>query len=1412
VTAAMQHYEWKRLVYSLDSGPPQRGRNGWLSGEPSSSPTGTQLESYEDLAVIVLLGERGVGKSDIVEDEARRLLAAGADCRLIDLAEHGNDEPGLTSALEPPYGEGPYFVFLDSVDEAIDNDRAIIQVLARCLRNLQEESRGRLRLRVSCRSSRWPTRLRTVIAELWPDVAYMGVAGLTRADVLMAAEQNGLDASFVTELERRRLVVPLASWPVTLIPLLEAAAAGEPLPEDAAAAFAQACRRLCTETNPAQRDVMTADSPSPGALLSAGRRVAAAIQFGAQHALADTSDDGPGVSLADLAGGTEPDEASSAVACSERLLRKLTESALLTPLGPRRWGFAHHSFQEYLAARYLSVHQVSAQVRQAILLAGDGPSRHAVASQREVAAWLSVDDNDLFEELLECDPEVLLLADPAARPGSDRGRLTDALLALASRDSTVQLDPLLLYRLEHPGLAAQLAPHLDPCRPPNEVYAALMIARACPQGALTGELLAIAEGAGQPDGLRSLAVEAVATDDTAVVARLLRVAESAPPDLAGAVLIGLWPEHLSASDLLRRVPVPQPYRFASAWALLRAIPRMLRPGDLIEALSWTAQAMRTPSPRDHVELAVKILAWVARTYEPASQGLDAEASNTAATLFAETLAALASSGNIDEDDLPLQEIRAALEANPGFRRAVDRILLDVASAGELSTMTIYPLGIFPRADAAYWALQLPSLSPGPAEKLTEPLRRMVPDNYADWAAVWEQAQGNELIRKATETWYQVTYRPSPRARREPSRAQQPAHDAPAAYDEPRLRDALEQSAAGDPATVRQHWARAVIELYRPSEDDRRALSLGLDLPSAPNFPSPGTELHALLVRAAEAVLGSVPALTTDQLSSGTFSLSGVSELWAIGLLEQGGRHPSLDGLNAAHWAALTLALTRISTSDDETGVRARLLAIAVNRAGHIAEEEVSQMLGGLGEGMLAIVMDRLGPALTPGLTSAVNEWALGANQSPVQRELAVDALVRYGQAEPLQELRARVPLQDDDPRGDPGGTPGQQWISDAIVAVRRDSADHFTTVMASLTKFPELSRPFLDRLVSDYDLDLPPLDLRSLKPRELADLYELAATHEPGSEVAFADDTGEALFGPDQRLARFSSQIVNVIAEKSDRDAASELQRLANQYPDHWQLRETARLVTRQVAEQSWQPVSVEELLKITADTTLRLVRDEHQLSAVVTESLARLQHLLSVPNGWVTLLWHKEEFDATNGGWWPAWEEDLSDLVATFLQHDLASRQVIVNREVQIVRPGLTGQRTDIHVQANPSAPGTDAEPLTVIIECKGCWNSSLATALSTQLVDQYLSQPGRNAGIYLIGYFDNGRWDHGKHPGREHTAHSITDLSAQQEATARDGGTGRSVDVTSFILDCRLPEPASTATSRRPRQKPSAGSTGAG
>ncbi|MFF7985986.1 hypothetical protein ACFZDK_43920 [Streptomyces sp. NPDC007901] len=45
--------------------------------------------------------------------------------------------------------------------------------------------------------------------------------------------------------------------------------------------------------------------------------------------------------------------------------------------------------------------------------------------------------------------------------------------------------------------------------------------------------------------------------------------------------------------------------------------------------------------------------------------------------------------------------------------------------------------------------------------------------------------------------------------------------------------------------------------------------------------------------------------------------------------------------------------------------------------------------------------------------------------------------------------------------------------------------------------------------------------------------------------------------------------------------------------------------------------------------------------------------------------------------------------------------------------------------------------------LELRGCWNQDVPTALAGQLVRDYLRTP-RTAAIYLIGYFDCGRWSH--------------------------------------------------------------------
>ena len=145
---------------------------------------------------------------------------------------------------------------------------------------------------------------------------------------------------------------------------------------------------------------------------------------------------------------------------------------------------------------------------------------------------------------------------------------------------------------------------------------------------------------------------------------------------------------------------------------------------------------------------------------------------------------------------------------------------------------------------------------------------------------------------------------------------------------------------------------------------------------------------------------------------------------------------------------------------------------------------------------------------------------------------------------------------------------------------------------------------------------------------------------------------------------------------------------------------------------------------------------------------------------------------------------------VAAFLRYDLSGRKVIVNREVELVRPGLEGSRTDIQIEAHPASGPRDPNPLTVVIESKGCWNNDLDTGLRQQLVAKYLEKPGKRAGIYLIAYFDDPVWKRDKRESRKHAGYTIDAILQRQLALAAEAvNASPGLAVTAMVLDCRLP-----------------------
>jgi hypothetical protein len=158
--------------------------------------TGDSLVDRREDRLLVVLGERGCGKSDLFVQEASALKSEGQAVDLIDLKVRGrfyeaaSARQELNSVLTRASEADLAYILLDSLDEGLDRLGVLDDILVASLEELGQERRDRMRLRIACRSGRWPRGLEEQIARLWVprDVSVVGVTPLSRADVELAAD------------------------------------------------------------------------------------------------------------------------------------------------------------------------------------------------------------------------------------------------------------------------------------------------------------------------------------------------------------------------------------------------------------------------------------------------------------------------------------------------------------------------------------------------------------------------------------------------------------------------------------------------------------------------------------------------------------------------------------------------------------------------------------------------------------------------------------------------------------------------------------------------------------------------------------------------------------------------------------------------------------------------------------------------------------------------------------------------------------------------------------------------------------------------------------------------------------------------------------------------------------------------
>lgn len=1371
----MVHYAWRRSLLPVTADSVQLRERFGRRPDTTRLP---HLEDVRQIPVVVLLGERGCGKSVTLDQERTQLLQAGLPVTFLDLGKDVFDLPSarerLQQNLSTSVGEEARYVLLDGLDEGLSDIPGLDKALVHHLRALSEPERRGLRVRIACRTTRWPEVLEMGLPALWPaasQVAVVTLAPLTRADWETAADQHDLDgADFVAQVTGRNLQA-LAQQPATLIPLLEAHDHGAALPATVADAYAQACRTLCRETR--EEDfTRRQERPATDGLLAVARWIAAALQFSRCAALVDGPRAGEGeVDLDTLAAASVPGHGPPQ-ACGRRELVHLTESGLLTPVGRRRWVFAHRSFQEYLAAEFLSAGRISPAVVRELLWVGGGPARHIVPDHEEVAARLAIGDEQLFADLLADDLRVLLLADLQAVAARQRARVAQALLDRASEEVLDRIDWNSLSRLDHPGIAAQVTPLLMPGADREQQHMALQMAVACRPLGLTPVLLELAEDRNQLRHLRSLALQALEEAvDGATADRLLLLAADPSPTVAEQALARLWPQHLSATEYLDLRRDPDPH---AVYILFDPTAQLMTPERATGLLDWSTRTLR-----DHGAKSAWAADLVAQAVALLSDPNPSNAARLTVEQVGQALVALAAHSERAYETgahAAFEHLNEALADAPALRRRLAGYLLHHCTpdaVAQFAYATPRP-GVFTDDDLLYWLTRWSDL-PEHARRAATSLisHRPRPEDPQLRDAVDRARQIDPTLRGAT-AWWDAPEPPWLSRQRERENEQRRRHT----FAPDQLAHALQAVCEAGPQTVRQAWRTVVGHLYRTADGTNVTPSEGLDVvAAAPSSPPHGSDLHRSLVTAAHHVLITAPVVRAQDIPAWRTGYRQLPELSALSFLSAAAADATMPQKEERRWAGWALALAALTAPGEDTELRYTLLRHCAHRAGQdfvtAVEDRLQHMPYRLDE-----LTDTLASTSLDEAVDAVYRWACTPGQPFEPQADALEVLARRG------HLQARAQLAGIVATGPEAGPPHRtQWIRAVLILM---SCDGLTSIWPTIrahftdqTLFTELTQQMINSPENRRDW---PQGVSDLDASDLADLYvrllqrpqlqQPRPLHEPG--VLYTVTSDEILHDLADALPR-------LIANKVTAAAADELARLSqttSRNPSA--LARLSQHTARQAARQGLKPLPVHQLRQLADDVSLRVVADETQLLEVAMEALDHVQDALSGPNGLATLLWNRRA-PAAGSAMWPMWEEDFSDFVMGLLKIHLAKRRVILNREVQIDRPGAGGGRTDIHIQAATNAD--DPEPFTVVIECKGCWNRGLDTALADQLVDRYLRRP-RTAGIFLVGYFDCDLWNDQQRP-RCSPGHSRQEIEQHQHKKAAQH---RAV-VRAKVLDCRPP-----------------------
>jgi predicted NACHT family NTPase len=1352
------------------------------------NPEAKTLEELQSIHCLALLGEPGTGKSEELKKQASTLVGTNSSDIVLpfQLRDYQTDVRLCSDIFDNAEfrswlnGEHNLFLYLDSLDEGLLTVNTLANLLVQEVKKLPVD---RLYLRIACRTAEWPTILEEGLRERWGDDEFKvyELLPLREKDIREAARSEVIDAQKFFEELIRKQVGPLAIKPVTLKFLLKRFNRTNELPNSQAELYDEGCRYLCEESNQSRIDSGRKGALSRDRRLHVAQRIAAISIFANKSAvwMGLQSDIPEGdIAIGKLAAGTEGTGHERFLVGEEEIMQTLS-TGLFNSRGAKRMGWAHQTYSEFLAAKFLIEHGVS--FGQKISLISDNDMK-VIPQLHETAAWLASMDQDVFHQIMKTDPVVLLRSDVASADQKDKAALVQCLLESADNEEWFDRDwsvHQFYSNLSHAALGEQLRPFItDKRRGYFARRIATDIAEACDVKTLQDELARLALDQTEDIDLRVNAAYAVVRiGDSQTKAKLHPLAfgeGGGDPDdeLKGRGLRAIWPDHISSEKLFSLLTWPKrPSLYGSYKFFLDALAKEADGVDLTVALRWLREKDIHPDPVSPFRsLRNEILrrAW---------ENLDVvEIRDALADLIVDHVRKLR--GDEDEE----------IVVDAAKRRKLLESVIPRIAASEKPTpwyFFVYDNHLINSTDVPWLIERFTSEKSSDTQTLIADIISRVLDwrNTDHVGMIIDASADSAILANAFRLFLNPVYLDSEQAAAQRNAyvesqewnrkiPEKPSLDPPA---KERVKLFVEKCESGDINA----WWQLNLEITLHEDSLYYGHETESDLKKEPGWQAATDEIKGRIVECAKKYIIEGDPEPNKWLGKNIMYRPAYAGYRAFRLVLT--EDPSfISKLPSECWRKWACALVAYPFQNEVS--EAEVQIGFVESAYQYAPDEVIRTVLSLIDhenkpdrflSVLSHLKNCWDERLCVALMGKIKGKRLKTNclgqilselleNDFVEAKRYAEAIVKRKPASPNSEAR--------------------RLMAARVLVTHADDAG-WKTVWSVLRRDRVFGRKLVEAFAGSVYRRQTSI-AEKLNEEELAELFlwlarEYSYDTDPRHEGVYA-------VGPNDEARSFRNSVLNRLKERGTPRAVIAIEKLVQELPElpwlRWTLVEAQDVSRRR----NWVPLQPSEILRIAADHDSRLVQNGEQLLRVVVESLERLQQKLHSETPAAIDLWNEVQ----PGVYQPRDENRMSDYVKRHLDEDLRARGIIANREVQIRRGSgpFKGQETDIHIDAiTKNANGEIADQITAIVETKGCWNRDLDTAMETQLKNRYLKDHHSPFGLYLVGWFNCSQWTDTDHRKRRSPKKSLDEAREKfnDQATSLSGDGNQ---LRAFVLDASL------------------------